>query len=125
MGAGMISTGSLTAEEAKLDIAAGELTIDDAKVSRKTEATVSMGNADLKGTFAGELEVECSMGNLKFTLEGAEQDYNYDLESGLGSVRIGDKRYNDLADDHKVNNGGSTMVDISCSMGSVEVDFTK
>ena len=92
MGAGRISTGSLTAEEAKLDIAAGELTIDDAKVSRKTEATVSMGNADLKGTFAGELEVECSMGNLKFTLEGAEQDYNYDIESGLGSVRIGDKR---------------------------------
>lgn len=125
MGAGMISTGSLTAAEAKLDIAAGELTIDDAKVSRKTEATVSMGNADLKGTFAGELEVECSMGNLKFTLEGAEQDYNYDIESGLGSVRIGDKRYNDLADDHRINNGGSTMVDISCSMGSVEVDFTK
>ena len=59
------------------------------------------------------------------SLEGAEQDYNYDIECGLGSVRIGDKRYNDLADDHEVNNGGSTMVDISCSMGSVEVDFTK
>lgn len=121
----MISTGSLIAAEAKLDIAAGELTIGDARVSRKTEATVSMGNADLKGTFAGELEVECSMGNLKFTLEGAEQDYNYDIESGLGSVRIGDKRYNGLADDHRINNGGSTMVDISCSMGSVEVDFTE
>ena len=44
-----------------------------------------MGNADLKGTFAGELEVECSMGNLKFTLEGAEQDYNYDIEAAMSS----------------------------------------
>lgn len=125
MGAGKITTGVLIAKEAKLDIAAGDLDVDDAKVSRYTEATVSMGSAKLKGTFTGELKADCSMGNLKFILDGAEDDYNYDIECGMGTVKIGDKSYSDLADDREIDNGGRSTVEINCAMGTVDVDFTK
>lgn len=125
MGAGKITAGTLFAKEAKLDIAAGELHVSDAKVTAHTEAVVSMGNANLNGSFAGELNADCSMGNLNFTLEGAEDDYNYDVDCGMGNVKIGSKRYNNLSGEFETDHGSSSTVSISCAMGTVNVDFTE
>lgn len=125
MGAGKITAGTLFAKEAKLDIAAGELHVSDAKVTAHTEAVVSMGNANLNGSFAGELNADCSMGNLNFTLEGAEDDYNYDVDCGMGNVKIGSKRYNNLGGEFETDHGSSSTVSISCAMGTVNVDFTE
>ena len=125
MGAGKITAGTLFAKEAKLDIAAGELHVSDAKVTAHTEAVVSMGNANLNGSFAGELNADCSMGNLNFTLEGAEDDYNYDVDCGMGNVKIGSKRYNNLGGEFETDHGSSSTVSISCAMGAVNVDFTE
>ena len=125
MGAGKITAGTLFAKEAKLDIAAGELHVSDAKVTAHTEAVVSMGNANLNGSFAGELNADCSMGNLNFTLEGAEDDYNYDVDCGMGNVKIGSKRYNNLGGEFETDHGSSATVSISCAMGTVNVDFTE
>lgn len=125
MGAGKMTTGTLFAREAKLDIAAGELHVSDAKVTARTEAAVSMGNANLKGSFAGELTADCSMGSLNFTLEGAEEDYNYEVDSGMGSVKIGSKRYNNLGSEYEIDHGSSSTMDITCAMGTVNVDFTE
>lgn len=125
MGAGKISTGTLITKEAKLDIAAGDLDVSEAKVSQHTQASVSMGNAKIKGVFGGELNAECSMGNLNFTLDGTEDDYNYDIECGMGSVKIGSKRYSDLGSDYEIDNGSSTDVEIECAMGTVDIGFTE
>ena len=65
------------------------------------------------------------MGNLNFTLEGAEDDYNYDVDCGMGSVKIGSKRYNDLGDEFETDHDSSSTVSISCAMGTVNVDFTE
>lgn len=125
MGAGKITTDALITTEAKLDIAAGDLNVNGAKVSRYTEASVSMGNAQLKGTFAGKMNVDCSMGNLNFTLEGKKQDYNFDIECGLGTVKIDGESFSNLADDHEIDNGSSSDIEINCAMGVVDVDFTE
>lgn len=125
MGAGKITTDALVTKEAKLDIAAGDLHVNDAKVSQRTEVVVSMGNAKLKGTFAGELTADCSMGSLNVTMEGAEEDYNYDIDSGMGSVKIGSKRYGNLGSEYEIDNGSSSTIDITCAMGTVVVSFTK
>lgn len=125
MGAGKITADALIAKEAKLDMAAGELKIDKVQISHDTEINMSMGSANLQGVLAGEVDVECSMGNLTLILEGAEEDYNYEIECGMGNVRIGDKSYNDLIDDYESYNGGGSKIDISCAMGTVDVNFTK
>lgn len=124
MGAGKITVDALTAKEVKLDMAAGDLKVNHAQISRKTEMNMSMGSADLQGMFAGEVDVECSMGNLTLNLEGAEKDYNYEIESGMGNVRIGGKSYN-VIDEHEIYNGAGSTMEIACSMGTVDVNFTE
>lgn len=124
LGAGEIVTEALAARKAGLDVAAGELRVNGAKVGSETQVDISMGNAVLNGVFAGELDVECGMGNLDLTLEGAESDYNYEVDCSMGSIKIGGKSYNGLAD-HEIYNGSNDMIDISCSMGTVNVNFTR
>lgn len=125
MGAGELTTERLITKKASLDIAAGEMRIDGAQVSEEADVNLSMGNATIQGTFAGELNGECSMGQLSFVLDGAQQDYNYDVDCGFGDVWIGNKRYRDLEDDYEINNGNQSSVDVSCSMGTVHIDFTE
>ncbi len=124
LGAGKFITESLVAREAGFDIAAGELQVNGAKVGSETQVDISMGNAVLNGVFAGELDVECSMGSLELTLEGAESDYNYEVDCGMGSIKIGGNDYDGLAD-HEIYNGSNDIIDISCSMGTVNVNFTR
>lgn len=125
MGAGKLTTGALITSEADLDIAAGELTVDGAQVSRSTEINVSMGNATIQGSFAGEVSADCSMGNLNFVLDGAQEDYDYEIDCGAGEVWIGNKRCSAWMDDHEIHHGIGPTLDITCAMGTVKMDFTK
>lgn len=124
LGAGKITANALSAKEADFDIAAGELWINGADVSHETKVDMSMGQATLSGTFTGELDAECSMGNLNITLEGKESDYNYEVDCGMGSISIGGKSYDGLAE-HDIYNGSNNKIDVTCSMGNINVYFTE
>ncbi len=124
LGAGKITVNALSAKEAGFDIAAGELRINGADVSHETQVEVSMGQATLNGAFTGELDAECAMGNLYITLEGEESDYNYEVDCGMGSISIGGNSYDGVAE-RDINNGSSNKIDVTCSMGNIDVGFTK
>lgn len=124
LGAGKITVNALSTKEADFDMAAGELRINGANVSHETKVDVSMGQATLNGTFTGELEAECAMGNLYITLEGEESDYNYEVDCGMGSISIGGNSYDGVAE-RDINNGSNNKIDVTCSMGNIDVGFTK
>lgn len=122
MGAGKVTVDKLTAREAELNIGVGELRVSDMEVSKEAQISVSMGNAIVNGVFTGEMDAECSMGSLDLTLKGVETDYNYELDCGMGNVTIGAKDYSGWAD-NDINYGSRNTLDITCSMGNVNVMF--
>lgn len=122
MGAGKVTVDKLTAPEADLNIGVGELRVSGMEISKEAQVCVSMGDATVNGRFTGEMDVECSMGNLDLTLEGIETDYNYELDCGMGNVTIGAKDYSGWAD-NEIDYGSRNTLDISCSMGNVDVLF--
>lgn len=122
MGAGKVTVDKLTAREAELDIGVGELRVSGMEVSKEVQICVSMGYAVVNGVFTGEMDAECSMGSLDLTLQGVETDYNYELDCGMGNVTIGGKDYSGWAD-NDVNYGSRNTLDITCSMGNVNVMF--
>ena len=44
-------------------------------------------NLDFAGEVKGDLDANCNVGNMELKLTGEEQDYNYSLSCGVGSIK--------------------------------------
>ena len=117
VGAGKMTFEKLEADQAELDCGAGQMTVEELS-SRVAEVSVGMGSIRLTGDVTERLDGECSMGELKLTLAGAQTDFNYDLSCGMG-----DDSYDGLAQEKQINNNASKNMELECAMGSVVVEF--
>lgn len=122
VGAGQIIFHALDADQAILDCGMGQLVAEDFR-SRMLDATVGMGSLRLNGDVTEQLTGDCSMGELKATLAGEQTDFNYDLNCGMGELKVGDDSYNGLAQEKQINNNASKTMELDCSMGSIVVEF--
>ena len=106
MGAGEFdSKNPVTAEEADLEIGTGSMTFADLS-ARKTDG-------------------ECGLGELDLTLTGTQEDYNYDLECGVGNLDVGSDSYSGLGREKSISNkGADRKLNLECGMGNVSVDFS-
>ena len=91
--------------------------------SRVTEVSVGMGSVRLTGDVTESLTGDCSMGELKATLAGAQTDFNYDLSCGMGELKVGDDSYSGMAQEKKIDNHADKNMQLDCAMGSVKVEF--
>ena len=57
-------------------------------------------------------------------LDGKESDHNYQLETSMGSMSIGDNEFAGMASERTMNYGADSDFDLTCSMGSMEIYFT-
>ena len=106
MGAGEFeSKNPVTAMEADLEIGTGSMTFADLS-ARKTDG-------------------ECGLGELDLTLTGTQEDYNYDLECGVGNLDVGSDSYSGLGREKTISNkGADRKLDLECGMGNISVDFS-
>ena len=106
MGAGEFdSKNSVTAEEADLEIGTGSMTF-----------------ADLS---AKKISGECGLGELDLTMTGTQENYNYDLECGVGNLDVGSDSYSGLGREKSISNtGADRKLDLECGMGNVSVNFS-
>lgn len=115
--------GDLNAEELKIGIGAGELTGDGSLTAREAEIEVGAGSVEIGKLTAEKLDGECGLGSMSLTLTGKEKDYNYKLEVGLGEISLQSESFSGLANEKKINNGASRMVELECGMGEIDIDF--
>ena len=84
--------------------------------------TGSMTFADLS---ARKTDGECGLGELDLTLTGTQEDYNYDLECGVGNLDVGSDSYSGLGREKTISNkGADRKLDLECGMGNISVDFS-
>ena len=94
----------MTAREADLEIGTGSMTFADLS-ARKTDG-------------------ECGLGELDLTLTGTQEDYNYDLECGVGNLDVGSDSYSGLGREKSISNkGADRKLNLECGMGNISVDF--
>ena len=85
------------------------------------DASVDMGEVDLEGDFTGETDIEASMGSVKLTLSGKQSDYDIDLDADLGNITLNGRSCGKAVS----QNGGPYELDVSCSLGGIEVRFNQ
>ena len=123
----------------------GEITIRVPKgyVFKEVDLEIGAGQADVDGLYAEELDVEvgagqvvlknidvihmnakASAGQIQAELVGCMEDYNCDIECGVGEILIGDNSYGGLGKESQIENPGAHReLDIECSVGQIVIEF--
>lgn len=120
--AGGMEVEEVTAEELNGQTGAGSLVIGNFS-AEEVSLTASAGSQEVYGKIGRNADIECEAGSITMTIQGAEADYDYELECSLGEIRIGGNTYRDLNDQRTIRNGGKGVLDIECSVGTIEIDF--
>lgn len=106
VGAGEADISSITAKQFDLEVGAGEATV--------TQLTVD------------KLDVEAGLGEVNIELNGVQEEYNYSVECGIGTVVVGENSYSGLGAEQNVKYEGATKrIDVECGIGAVKVKFKK
>jgi len=120
--AGTLEIYEVTAKNLSADADAGSLSIRKLSVE-DIELNASAGSLTIEGKVGRNADIECGVGSVSLTLQGAETDYDYQLECAMGEIDINGDEYTGLDKEKNIRNGGKGTFDIECSMGSVEIRF--
>jgi hypothetical protein len=142
IGAGDVNIEKIYASEANFIVSAGRLVIEEASISSESQYNVGagsmellnlqakditvdcgLGNVFIGGAITGHNDITCGVGNVGLKLEGSEDDYSYDINSGVGNVNIDEDNYHGITDKSINNDGALGDFSLDCSVGNITVDF--
>lgn len=108
----------------KIDAGVGSLDVGDEFLKcRELKISSGVGDCRIRADITGKLEIDGGVGAVRVTLKGAEKDFNYDVDSGIGDLDIGDSHYSGLGNEQKIHNNASKDVVADTGVGSVTIDF--
>lgn len=123
LGASQADIDGLLAEEIDLSVGAGQANIANVN-TRILDMEVGAGEAGVTNLTVWNLNLEVGVGEANVQVNGAENDFNYRIECGVGEVVVGNKSYGGLGAEQTIKNQESSyMIDIECGIGSVDVQF--
>ncbi|MDO5134909.1 MAG: hypothetical protein Q4D55_02545 [Eubacteriales bacterium] len=115
--------GEIAAREAEISVGAGTLALKDSLTAEELDITVGMGEASFARIDAKKIQGECGVGSLSLGAAGNEEDYDYDIQCGVGSIEIGGQEIGGIASEKSIDNHGERKIDLECGMGEIRVDF--
>lgn len=104
----------------EISCSAGNVEVDNASVS-DLYISLSAGNVDWSGDARGNINADSNMGNVTIRLSGDVDDYNYDVNSNMGSVTLNGKEYEGWSETINIQNGAEKNIILSSNMGNIDV----
>ncbi len=123
VGAGKLDVTALAVENnIDIEVGAGNANIQNLKAATAS-IECGVGKMSVKGAVEGDISIECGVGNIEMYLDAAENDYNYDVDCGIGSVYInGSKRGGFLASSADMAHAGAKgTIKLECGIGKIEL----
>ena len=126
MGAGTVYLNrDIETEKLSVEMGAGEFESKNPVTAREADLEIGTGSMTFADLSARKTDGECGLGELDLTLTGTQEDYNYDLECGVGNLDVGSDSYSGLGREKSISNtGADRKLDLECGMGNVSVDFS-
>lgn len=113
-------------EKIKIDSGVGNLEMTDGMIRcEEMEIDSGVGDSTIRADITDRLEIDGGVGNLDITLIGEEEDFDYDIDGGVGTVQIGQDMYYEMGSDTKLDNDAEKEIRIDSGVGDVTVRFTK
>ncbi len=122
--AGGMEVSEVTAEELSAETGAGSLVIGNFSAD-EISLNASAGSLEADGKIGRNADIECGAGTISMNLQGAETDYDYELECSIGEICIGGNEYSGLSSEKTIRNGGRGVLDVECSVGNIIINFAE
>ena len=126
MGAGTVYLNrDIETEKLSVEMGAGEFDSKNPVTAEEADLEIGTGSMTFADLSAKKISGECGLGELDLTLTGTQEDYNYDLECGVGNLDVGSDSYSGLGREKSISNtGADRKLDLECGMGNVSVNFS-
>lgn len=119
LGAGEVSIQSLIASsKADIDGGAGKITISDGLLYN-LDLDMGVGQLNLTAAILGNSELDLGVGESNLTFIGNEEAYAIDIEKGLGSITVDGKTVSDFGS----SGNGQNRIDIDGGVGAINLVF--
>lgn len=127
MGAGTVYINrDIQTEELDVEVGAGEFESNGSVTAKKADLQIGTGSMTFADLSAEETDGECGLGELDLTMTGVQEDYNCDLECGVGNMDVGSDSYSGLGrEEHISNPDADRKLNLECGMGNVSVVFSE
>lgn len=110
-------------KEVDMEIGAGQAKVTDL-CAEVFDIEVAAGQADLKNIDVTHMKAQAGAGQIQAELVGCAEDYQCDLECGVGEIVIGDNSYGGLGrESHIENPGAHRELDVECGLGQIVIKF--
>ena len=126
MGAGTVYLNrDIDTEKLSVEMGAGEFDSKNPVTAEEADLEIGTGSMTFADLSAKKISGECGLGELDLTMTGTQEDYNYDLECGVGNLDVGSDSYSGLGREKTISNkGADRKLDLECGMGNISVDFS-
>lgn len=118
-GAGNINGTDLTAEKADIDGGVGNINLNNVKFS-DTVLDCGVGNMDISGVLSGDTKLDNGVGDVELDLTGNVNDYNINVDSGIGSVRLNGEK---ISGDNKYSSDAANEIKVDGGIGNVRINI--
>ena len=126
MGAGTVYLNrDIDTEKLSVEMGAGEFDSKNPVTAEEADLEIGTGSMTFADLSAKKISGECGLGELDLTMTGMQEDYNYDLECGVGNLDVGSDSYSGLGREKNISNtDADRKLDLECGMGNVSVNFS-
>ena len=118
-GVGAFACENVKAEHADIEGGVGSVRCDDVMFDG-LEVEGGVGDIKIDGVLTGKTSVVAGMGAIELDINGKKENYNLNVETGLGSIYIDGKKCSDIEDN---NNSQNNLLDVEGGIGSVKINF--
>lgn len=122
MKVGKLKADQIRTNNLEVNAGAGEVNILDFQ-AEEAEFVCGAGSVTASGDVGKKLEADCGVGELLLNLKGVKEDYNYDLECGIGEIRCADESYSGFGKDYTIDNHAAKNMEIECGIGQITVKY--
>ncbi len=82
-----------------------------------------VGECDMRMEICDKADIDGGVGDLMLTLSGEQDDFDYDVDCGIGEIRIGDLVINELGGEWQIDNDADREIVVDCGVGTVKIEF--
>lgn len=140
IGAGEMTAEDLRAGKVEIDVGAGEFYGINIQASEELDMENGVGSISLEKIETEKLDINCGIGGIlvdgkingdsyikngigsvELTVSGKQRDYNYQVGTGIGSVKINGNSFGELSASTNLNNGADKTFQIDCGIGRIDL----
>ena len=139
-GAGKVRIERLSADSLEIKIGAGEFKADNITSLSKTkikggvgstqfrntrlnnvDLDAGVGEVNIDGIITGDSKIKCGVGSVDIDISAPRSDYNLDVKTGIGQIKVNGEKYSD--DTKDPDSGAENKLKLEGGIGEVIVDF--